>query len=178
MVTIAAGMVLLAAMPDDAPVWQVAAYLGLVGLGMASFSAPNASAIMGSVRRDQLSVASAMMGDDAHGRPVAERRPARRHRRQPARRTRQPAALHARRRGGASVIAVPAVDGYAQGYRYAMLAGAALALVGALVSLTRGGDSGEPADSRGPAPVNWAAGPDGAPPPSRLSGRPLLRRDR
>ncbi len=97
MVAIAVGMVLLASMPEQAPVWQVAAYLGLVGLGMASFSAPNSSAIMGSVRRDQLSVASAFMGDDAHRRPGAQRRPARRHRRQPARAARRPPALHARR---------------------------------------------------------------------------------
>ena len=34
------------------------------------------------------------------------------------------------------------MDGYAQGYRYAMLTGAALALVGALVSLTRGAHVG------------------------------------
>ncbi len=50
MVAIAAGMVLLGIMPAQAPVGQVAAYLALVGLGMAAFSAPNTSAIMGSVR--------------------------------------------------------------------------------------------------------------------------------
>jgi EmrB/QacA subfamily drug resistance transporter len=152
MVTIAAGMVLLAAMPDEAPVWQVAAYLGLVGLGMAAFSAPNASAIMGSVRRDQLSVASAMMGTmrtagqslsvallggiaasqlgDLGSRLLFTHGDA----------------------GGASALAARAVEGYAQGYRYAMLAGAALAVVGAFVSLTRGAHSGEPAGPRGRAP--------------------------
>ena len=39
---------------------------------------------------------------------------------------------------GASGLAARAVDAYAQGYRYAMVTGAALALAGALVSLTRG----------------------------------------
>ena len=48
--------------PESAPLWRVAACLGVVGLGMAAFSAPNTSAIMGSVRRDQLSQASAFLG--------------------------------------------------------------------------------------------------------------------
>ena len=61
MVAIAAGMVLLASTPEPAPLWRVAACLGLVGLGMAAFSAPNTSAVMGSVRRDQLSQASAFL---------------------------------------------------------------------------------------------------------------------
>ncbi len=55
MVAVATGMVLLALNPESAPLWRVAACLGVVGLGMAAFSAPNTSAIMGSVRRDQLS---------------------------------------------------------------------------------------------------------------------------
>ncbi len=138
MAAIALGMVLLAAMPATAPVWQVAVNLGVVGLGMAAFSAPNASAIMGSVRRDQLSVASAVMGT--------------------MRTTGQAlsvallggiAASQLGRLGGrllfthghaaeATGLAAQAVSGYAQGYSYAMLAGAALALLGAAVSLTRG----------------------------------------
>ena len=40
--------------------------------------------------------------------------------------------------GGAAGLAAQAVSGYAQGYRYAMITGAVLALVGAAVSLTRG----------------------------------------
>src|SRR5665647_1384373 len=138
MVTIAFGMVLLAAMPTTAPVWQVAADLAVVGLGMAAFSAPNTSAIMGSVRRDQLSVASAFLGamrtagmalsvallggiaasslGAAGGRLLF---------------------THGHD-GGAAGLAAQAVSGYAQGYRYAMITGAVLALVGAAVSLTRG----------------------------------------
>jgi len=138
MVAIAFGMVLLAAMPITAPVWQVAANMAIVGLGMAAFSAPNTSAIMGSVRRDQLSVASAFIGT--------------------MRTTGQAlsvavlggiAASQLGRLGGrllfthghdagAAGLAARAVSGYAQGYRYAMLTGAVLALVGAAVSLTRG----------------------------------------
>ena len=138
MVSIAFGMVLLAAMPTTAPVWQVAADLAVVGLGMAAFSAPNTSAIMGSVRRDQLSVASAFLGTmrtagmalsvallggiaasslgAAGGRLLF---------------------THGHD-GGAAGLAAQAVSGYAQGYRYAMITGAVLALVGAAVSLTRG----------------------------------------
>jgi EmrB/QacA subfamily drug resistance transporter len=137
MAAIAAGMVLLALMPERASFLQVAAALGLVGLGMAAFSAPNVSAIMGSVRRDQLSVASAFMGTmrtSGQALSVALLGGI--------------AASQLGRLGGrllfthggsdASNLAAKAVDGYAQGYTYAMLAGAALALVGALVSLTRG----------------------------------------
>jgi hypothetical protein len=93
---------------------------------------------MGSVRRDQLSVASAFLGamrtagmalsvallggiaasslGAAGGSPIA-----------PVREEQAPAGL-----------AAQAVSGYAQGYRYAMITGAVLALVGAAVSLTRG----------------------------------------
>jgi EmrB/QacA subfamily drug resistance transporter len=147
MVTIAAGMVLLAAMPHDAPVWQVAACLGLVGLGMAAFSAPNASAIMGSVRRDQLSVASAMMGTmRTAGQSLSVALLGGIAASQLGRLGSRLLFSHGDSEG-ASGLAARAVAGYAQGYRYAMLAGAALALVGALVSLTRGADAGEPADA-------------------------------
>jgi EmrB/QacA subfamily drug resistance transporter len=152
MITIAAGMVLLAAMPDDAPVWQVAAYLGLVGLGMAAFSAPNASAIMGSVRRDQLSVASAMMGTmRTAGQSLSVALLGGIAAGQLGRLGSRLLFTHGDAAGG-SGIASRAVEDYAQGYRYAMLAGAALALLGALVSLTRGAHADEPADPRGPAP--------------------------
>jgi MFS family permease len=136
MVAIAAGMLLLAATADDAPLWRTALCLGIVGVGMAAFSAPNTSAIMGSVRRDQLSQASAFLSTMRTtgqalsvallGGIAAS----------------QLGALGGRlllshgRGGGA--LATQAVDSFAQGYHYAMLVGAALALVGALVSLTRG----------------------------------------
>lgn len=137
MVAIATGMVLLGLMPEQAPVWQVAAYLALVGLGMASFSAPNASAIMGSVRRDQLSVASSFMGTmRTAGQALSVALLGGIAASQLGRLGGRLLFTHGG--SGASGIATKAVDGYAQGYTYAMLAGAALALLGALVSLTRG----------------------------------------
>jgi EmrB/QacA subfamily drug resistance transporter len=136
MAAIAAGMALLAFVPASAPFWAVAACLGVVGVGMAAFSAPNVSAIMGSVRRDQLGQASAFLGTmrtsgqalsvallggiaasqlgTAGGRLLL---------------------THGRSEGA---LGAQAVDAFAQGYRYAMLTGACLAVVGAAVSLTRG----------------------------------------
>ncbi len=48
---------------------------------------------------------------------------------------------------GASGLSAKAVDAYAQGYRYAMATGAVLALVGALVSLTRGAHTAAAAEA-------------------------------
>ena len=136
MVTIAAGMVLLAFTTETAPLWRVAVCLAVVGVGMAAFSAPNTSAVMGSVRRDQLSQASAFLstmrtsgqalsvallgGIAASQLGAAGGRLLLTH-------------GHA---GGA--LAAHAVTAYASGYQYAMLTGAALALIGAAISLTRG----------------------------------------
>jgi EmrB/QacA subfamily drug resistance transporter len=64
MLLTALGMALLALLallgrrPEVAP---IVGALGLVGVGLAAFSAPNTSAIMGSVGRDQLSMASAFL---------------------------------------------------------------------------------------------------------------------
>jgi EmrB/QacA subfamily drug resistance transporter len=139
MVAIATGMTLLAFVAEDAALWRVAACLAVVGVGMAAFSAPNTSAVMGSVRRDQLSQASAflstmrtsgqalsvaLLGGIAASQlgAVGGR------------------LLLTHGRGGGAVAA-RAVDAYATGYHYAMLAGAALALIGAAISLTRGAHS-------------------------------------
>jgi MFS family permease len=62
MVLTALGMGLLALQGDATRVPPVLLALGVVGLGMAAFSAPNTSAIMGSVARTQLSVASSFLG--------------------------------------------------------------------------------------------------------------------
>ena len=138
MVTVAVGMVLLAAMPTTAPVWQVAADLAVVGLGMAAFSAPNTSAIMGSVRRDQLGVASAFLGTmRTAGMALSVALLGGIAASQLGRLGGRLLFTHGRD-GGAAGLAARAVDGYAQGYRYAMLTGAVLALAGAAVSLTRG----------------------------------------
>jgi EmrB/QacA subfamily drug resistance transporter len=137
MVAIAVGMVLLAAMPTTASVWQVAADLAIVGLGMAAFSAPNTSAIMGSVRRDQLGLASAFIGTmrttgQALSVAVLGGIAASQMGRLGGR------LLFTHGSGGTSGLAAQAVSGFAQGYRYAMITGAVLALLGAAVSLTRG----------------------------------------
>jgi EmrB/QacA subfamily drug resistance transporter len=137
MVTIAFGMVLLAAMPTTAPVWQVAGNLAIVGLGMAAFSAPNTSAIMGSVRRDQLGVASAFLGTmRTAGQALSVALLGGIAASQLGRLGGRLLFTHGR--GGSSGLAEQAVSGFAQGYRYAMLTGAVLALLGAAVSLTRG----------------------------------------
>jgi EmrB/QacA subfamily drug resistance transporter len=140
MVAIATGMLLLAAMPATAPVWLVAGNLAIVGLGMAAFSAPNTSAIMGSVRRDQLSVASAFIGTmrttgqvlslAVLGGIAAS---------QLGRLGSKLLLTHGQ---GVTALAEKAVNDFATGYSYAMFVGAGLALVGALVSLTRGAHAG------------------------------------
>jgi EmrB/QacA subfamily drug resistance transporter len=136
MVAIATGMILLAFTTETAPLWRFAACLAVVGVGMAMFSAPNTSAVMGSVRRDQLSQASAFlstMRTSGQALSVALL-----------------GGIAASQLGaaggrlllthgqGGGAVARQAVDAYATGYHYAMLAGAALALVGAAISLTRG----------------------------------------
>jgi EmrB/QacA subfamily drug resistance transporter len=138
MAAIALGMVLLAAMPTSASVWLVAVNMAIVGLGMAAFSAPNTSAIMGSVRRDQLSVASAFIGTmRTTGQALSVALLGGIAASQLGRLGSRLLFTHGRS-AGASDLAAQAVSSFAQGYRYAMLVGAALALVGAAVSLTRG----------------------------------------
>ncbi len=149
MVTIAAGMVLLALMPDSAPLWHVALFLGIVGLGMAAFSAPNTSAVMGSVRRDQLSQASAFLSTmRTSGQALSVALLGGIAASQLGAVGGRLLLTHGR---GTGAVATQAVNAYAQGYSYAMAAGAALALVGALVSLTRGGHV---ADAGGPSPAH------------------------
>ena len=139
MVAIAGGMILLAAMPAAAPVWQVALYLGIVGVGMAAFSAPNTSAVMGSVRRDQLSVASAFLGTmRTAGQALSVAILGGMAASQLGRLGGRLLFTHGHAAGAGS-LGQRAVEAYAQGYRYAMVTGAVLALIGAAVSLTRGG---------------------------------------
>jgi len=125
-------------MPTIAPVWQVAGNLAIVGLGMAAFSAPNTSAIMGSVRRDQLSVASAFLGTmRSAGMALSVALLGGIAASQLGRLGGRLLFTHGHDAGAAG-LAAQAVSGYAQGYRYAMITGAVLALAGAAVSLTRG----------------------------------------
>jgi EmrB/QacA subfamily drug resistance transporter len=138
MVLVATGLVTLGAMPADAGIAQVMIGLGIAGVGLAAFSAPNASAIMGSVGRDQLGAASgflatmrvtgqalsiAVLGGIAAsqlGRVGAEL--IFRHHLAP----------------GGKAQSASIVDGFVQGYRLAMFTGAGLALLAAVASLTRG----------------------------------------
>lgn len=136
MALVALGMVMLGTMPEAAGAARVVASLAVVGVGMAAFSAPNTSAIMGSVRRDQLSLASAFVGTmRSTGQALSV------------------AVLGGIAAGslgavggrllfthgkGAGALAASAVHGYAHGYQLAMFVGAGIALVGAAVSLTRG----------------------------------------
>ena len=136
MVALAGGMVLLAFIGATASLWHVAGALVVVGLGMAAFSAPNTSAVMGSVKRDQLSQASAFlstMRTSGQALSVALLGGIA---------ASQLGAVGGRllltHGGGGGAVAAHAVDAYASGYQYAMLTGAALALIGAAVSLTRG----------------------------------------
>ena len=136
MVAIAAGMLLLALTPETAPLWRIAACLGIVGVGMAAFSAPNTSAVMGSVRRDQLSQASAFLSTmRTSGQALSVALLGGIAASQLGRVGGRLLLTHGH---GGGAVAARAVDAYASGYRYAMLTGAVLALAGAAVSLTRG----------------------------------------
>jgi EmrB/QacA subfamily drug resistance transporter len=135
MILVAAGMVLMGTMGASADMLRVVAGLAVIGLGMAAFSAPNTSAIMGSVERHQLSLASAFLGTmrvtgmalsfAVLGGVAAS----------------QLGSLGGRLlfMGQTGTAAAAAAAGnYTTGYRYAMFTGAVLALVGAAVSLQRG----------------------------------------
>jgi len=154
MIVIAAGLALLAAMPDGASTAQVMVALAVVGLGMASFSAPNTSAVMGAVDRSQLGIAGSFLGTMRFtGQAIS-------------------VALLGGIAGsklgavGGKVIflgaaAVNAADLYAQGYRLAMVVAAGLALVGGLVSLTRPSMPAGPHGSRRQAPAGPASASSG-----------------
>lgn len=62
MLLVAAGTAQLGILPSPAPAWRVILALGVVGVGMAAFSAPNTSSVMGSVERSRLSLASGFLG--------------------------------------------------------------------------------------------------------------------
>ena len=135
-------------MPASAGIPRVVASLAVVGVGLAAFSAPNTSAIMGSVRRDQLSLASAFLGTArvvgmalsvavlggiaaSQLGPIGGR-------------------LLFSHGHGAGALASKAVSDFAHGYSLAMYTGAALALLGAAVSLTRGPLEAPPRRLNGP----------------------------
>ena len=132
MVLVAVGMVELAGLSAGVPVWRVVLALVTVGVGMATFSVPNTSAIMGAVPRSRLSLASGFLGTmraTGQGLSIAVL-----------------GAIAASKLGpvGGQVIflGAKASEGaavaFAAGYREAMLVGAGLAVLGAAISLVRG----------------------------------------
>jgi MFS family permease len=132
---VALGMVLLGTLGRSASMLPVLAALAIVGVGMAAFSAPNTSAIMGSVQRQQLSVASAFLGTmrvTGQSLSVAFLGSIAASRLGPGGWN-----LLLRHTGGNA-----AATAYAWGYQAAMLAGAGLALLGAWASMTRGAGKG------------------------------------
>lgn len=62
MFLVAAGTAQLGVLPSPAPASRVVLALSTVGLGMAAFSSPNMSSVMGAVARPQLSLASGFLG--------------------------------------------------------------------------------------------------------------------
>jgi MFS family permease len=139
MVVISVGMVQLAFASTS--VGRVLAALATGGLGMAFFSAPNISAIMGSVERSQLSLASGFLSTmrfTGQGLSMAVL-----------------GAIAAWKLGadGARIIfmggegSLSSAAAYADGYRAAMLVGAALTLVGAAVNwMAKPGPGASPPD--------------------------------
>ena len=147
MLVISGGMTLLAFLPAHASTMRVMFSLALIGVGMAMFSSPNTSSVMGSVDRTQLSVASAFLGTMrfmGQALSVAVLGGI--------------AAIQLGRSGsrvlllGASAAGAfhGAAANYAHGYRYAMLTGAGLAFAGAMVSLVRPSMK-PPSSTQGPA---------------------------
>jgi MFS family permease len=153
MVLVALGMVMLATVPITAGIARVMASLAVVGIGMAAFSAPNTSAIMGSVERSKLSLASAFLSTmrvtgqalsvAVLGGIAASQLGVSGTRLIYTNGQAGGAAAHGALHGGTAAAAAAAsvaahiVQNYALGYKYAMFTGAGLALAGALASLTR-----------------------------------------
>ncbi|MFH0917225.1 MAG: MFS transporter [bacterium] len=128
MVLIAGGMAQLAFIAGATG--RVLLALGTLGVGMACFSAPNISAVMGSVERSQLSLASGFLSTmrfTGQGISIAVLGAI--------------AAWKLGAEGGRIILLGETGSGasaaaFADGYQVAMLVGAALALVGAAVSWT------------------------------------------
>lgn len=129
---VAAGLGILATMPAGVPIGLVVAGLAVTGLGMAAFSSPNTSAVMGAAERSRLGVAAAVL---AMMRTLGQ--------------TLSLAVLGtlaaaplgaagAQALFGGDVSGLSGSAEYLEGYRLAMAVGAAIALVGAALSLARG----------------------------------------
>ena len=134
MAIIGAGLVMLSLLPVHPSMPRLVGELVIVGVGMAAFSSPNTSAVMGSVPRAQLGVASGTLGTmrflgqtlsiGVLGALATSRLGA----------GGQAVLLTRRARG------TGAASAYVAGYHLAMVVGAGIALAGAVASLTRPGD--------------------------------------
>jgi EmrB/QacA subfamily drug resistance transporter len=132
MLVAAAGTAQLGILPTPAPAWRVIVALAVVGIGMAAFSAPNTSSVMGSVQRSQLSLASGFLGTmrtAGQGISIALLGAV--------------AASGLGATGGRVLLlgekaSEAAAESFSSGFRTAMLVAAGLAVVGALISLVRG----------------------------------------
>ncbi len=131
MILTALGMGLLAMTGRGTELSHVVFAMAIVGIGMAAFSAPNTSAIMGSVGRGQLSVASAFLGTM---RVVGQALSVAILGGIASSRLGSEGWRHLLQKGPSTASA----DAFAWGYSAAMTAGACLALLGAWASLTRG----------------------------------------
>ena len=121
----------LALVSSASPMWRFLAGLATLGLGMAFFGAPNLSRVMGAVSRSELGVASGVMStmrSGGQGLSIAVLGAI--------------AASQLGPTGGRVVLlgksaGVSSAQAFAAGYREAMLAGAGLAIAGAIISLVR-----------------------------------------
>jgi EmrB/QacA subfamily drug resistance transporter len=159
-ILIAGGMVQLALLSAVSPTSRVMLALATVGVGMAGFSSPNTSAVMGSVPRSQLNVASgflATMRFAGQGMSIAVLGAI--------------AAAGLGPNGGRVILLGEAASKasaatYATGYRQAMFAGAGVAVLAAIISFVqeRRGQGG----AAEPSPET--AGPPGGALGSELGG--------
>lgn len=132
MVVIAAGVAQLGFLPTGAQPGRVLLALATVGVGMAAFSSPNTSSVMGSVKRSQLSLASGFLGTMRSVGQIMS--------------VGLLGAIAASSLGptGGRVlflgegVSEAAASSFSQGYRTAMLVAVGLGIAGAVVSLVRG----------------------------------------
>jgi MFS family permease len=132
MLLVAAGIAQLALLPAAPHPWHVLVALGTVGVGMGAFSAPNTSAVMGSVGRNQLGLAAGFLGTmrfTGQGVSIALLGAI--------------AASGLGPAGGRVLLlgekaSLAAASSFSGGYRTAMFVGVGLAVAGAVVSLVRG----------------------------------------
>ena len=127
MIIVAAGLVVLSMVPDGAPTDRVISGLLMVGVGMALFSSPNTSAVMGAAPRERLAVASSivsMMRSTGQTLSLAILGTI--------------AAAPLGPDGGSWLFRGEGGVEYLGGYHRAMLAGAVIAVVGAVASSVRG----------------------------------------